>query len=122
MKKRVILLFCILFLLQSVSAEWFFDSTEAILDLNISSKILITSTTGTSDIDYIEANVSFFPYNTPDQDVLELDAAPKPKYQQNAAIFRWDNPADEVKFQISSRIKRSNIPVRVTQKIRFPLA
>lgn len=126
MKKRKVLLilFLIALSIQIVHAEddmWFYRSSYLIMEPVITTSFDIISPPN-QRIDYIIANISFFPRQTNTQGIITSEYMPTPKISDDALTFRWDNPKIERKnIQIKNRIKTMNGPAKIRDKIDFPL-
>lgn len=118
------MLFLIALSIQIVRAEddmWFYRSSYLILEPLITTSFDIISPPN-QRIDYIIANISFFPRQTNTQGIITSEYMPAPKISDDALTFRWDNPKIERKnIQIKNRIKTINDPAKIRGKIDFPL-
>ena len=120
--KKIIFFIVFLIAVSSVSADWVYDSTNLLLDLNISSEIDIVHLTSDYSLKYVIANLSFLPKESFNQEILSLETNPKAELSDNAAQFRWENPAEEkLEFSLNSRIKTNNNYKKIRSKIKFPI-
>ncbi len=104
------------------SASWVYDSSNLILDLDMSSEINIVHLTPDYSLKYITTNLSFLPQASFNQEIISLNTNPKAEISDNYALFRWDNPDDKkLKLSLSSRIKTNNNYKKIRNKIEFPI-
>lgn len=122
MKNRL-LFFVFLLVLPIVYAEdWMFNSEYIVVGLNISGKIDLVPKGSRYSIEYVTANLSFFPRDGFQEEVLNIKTEPSADVKDGAAVYRWDEPSEnELIFSLKSDIKISNKVMEVRDKIGFPL-
>lgn len=121
---RKVIIFCLVVIILPVIAAQgnLFSSKNLIINLNISSQIEIIKLSPDSRISYLYANLSFFPQNDSQQEILKFESLPKPEKKDKQLIFKWDKPTSKIlKFLVISEIKTSNVVKEVNTKIKFPL-
>jgi len=123
MKKRLFFLVFLLALPIVFSQDWVFDSEYLDIDLNISGKIELVPTKSSYDIDYIIANLSFFPKDGFQEEVLSIETEPVADIKDGVGIFKWENAKKmELEFSVKSDIRSFNKILKVKDKIKFPLS
>jgi transglutaminase-like putative cysteine protease len=123
MKKELVILFILILVIPIASAqdEDIYDKTYVILDSEISSSIDIIRQPG-STIDYVKAEIYFFPQDDKRQDVLEIETEPEAVPAEDSFIFTWQNPEeDKLEYSVTSVVKVENKFEKVYEKIDFPL-
>ena len=124
--KHLSLILLIILLSASVIAQqsnddWFITSSSLDISMGISTKVAIVPTRDDFVVKYLNMNLSFFPFQLPEQQVT-YQADPQPaSVKDNVLSFRWENPQDEAKLNINAKIKKSNVIEEVNKKIPFPL-
>ena len=122
MKKEGIFLLILLFAIPLTLANEYYTSSILLIELNISSDMEIVPKYSNYNIEYVAANLSFYPYENYRQKVLQLTASPQAKIKQNTAEFKWDRPTEtELGFNINSNIKTYNKYKEVKNKVNFPI-
>jgi len=120
--KKIIFLIIFLIIIPYTSANWVYDSSNLVLDLDMSSEINIVHLTSDYSLKYIIVNLSFLPQESFNQEILRLDTSPKAELVDDSALFRWDEPDEEkLEFSLKSRIKTDNNYKRIKNKIEFPI-
>src|SRR3989338_3747792 len=125
MKKIMPFLMAIMLLPALVNAEednWFHSSENLILNVDVSSKATIKPTSSDYSVKYINVNLSHYPYEDFDQEVLGLDVNPEAKLENNAMLFTWNNPPMIINFGYDAKIKTGSHIVKIKEKIKFPLS
>jgi len=123
MKKSVIVLVFLLVLPIFVSDNSIFNSEYLLLNLDISSKINLVSKGSQYDADYVIANLSFIPMDDFQTDILGISTSPEASMEDNAAIFRWDNPSvKELEYSLTSNLRNYNRIKDIESKVLFPLS
>ena len=127
MKKSRLLIIMTLFLLPISLAQTELDFAQtAEMELSAESSLLLTNPGGSFLVDYLIANLTFFPINTELQDILSLDVNSNPISQitktPNSIQFRWDNiDTTQLFFNFISKVKTKNQLPQIDKKIKFPL-
>ena len=100
---------------------WIYRTGYILLDSKISTGFDIISQPG-QEIDYIRANITFFPKQTKTQAIMSSQYEPQPKTSGEVLTFEWKSPqASSIPITITNRIKTTNSPLRITSKVKFPL-
>ena len=74
---------------------WFYDSSYLVLDTRLSTNLHIVSSSSTPNIDFISANISFFPKERRNQDVLMSNFSRDAVIAGESALFDWKSPNDK---------------------------
>ena len=123
--KRIMLFLAIVALLASAvysrEDDWFFNSENLIIDIDVSSKAEIKPTSTTYNVKYINVNLSHYPYDDFGQEVLSFDFEPDAEIKNNALLFTWENPRGEINFGYTAKIRTKNHIVEIKEKIPFPI-
>ncbi|MBI2647620.1 hypothetical protein HYW99_04025, partial [Candidatus Woesearchaeota archaeon] len=118
--KKLILFFIIMISIPSVLANWFYNSENIIVNININSYAdIITSQNG-----YIEdatINLTFFPKQTEAQELSNFYTIPKAEAIDKSLIFTWKRPYDKLEFKLNADVKTTNSILKIRDKIRFPI-
>lgn len=123
MKKYVLVLMLIAVLALPVFAgdNEIYYSTYLILDSEVESSLEIERESGAS-IDYINAELYFFPKEDKRQKVLNIETEPEAKASEDKFVFRWENPSDNLlRYKVVSSVQVENKFEKVYNKIDFPL-
>ena len=123
MKKTILFFVLILFnaLLANAQDDWFYNSQNLIIGVNVSSGADIKPKAADYNVDYIKVNLSHYPYQSFNQEVMAFDLSPEAKKENNALLFEWQNPKDEISFGYKAKIRTSNNIIKITKKIPFPI-
>ncbi|MBI2135281.1 transglutaminase domain-containing protein [Candidatus Woesearchaeota archaeon] len=123
---RKILLFFISFLLVVNIAysqdDWFINSQNLIINVNLSSGADITPRDSDYKVDYIKVNLTHYPYGSFNQEVVAFEVYPEAKKESNSLQFEWQNPKSKISFGYRAKMKTSNDLIEITEKIPFPIA
>ena len=123
MKKRLLFLVFLLILPIVFAQDWVFNSEYLELNLDIGGKIKLVPTSSKYKIEYIVANLSFFPQESFQEDVLDITTEPVADTEGGLAIFKWNKPdKNELDFNVNSNIKSFNKVLEVKRKVKFPLS
>jgi transglutaminase-like putative cysteine protease len=124
MKALKLLLLLILILpICSAQEDWLFRSNELELKVSISSSFDIIKESDDFVLEYIKANLSFFPIDTSQQDVLSINTNHPYENIDDSAIFTWQDPKDNsIDFRIDAIIKTKNERKQIKNDVRFPLS
>jgi len=101
--------------------DWFFNSQNLIINIDVFSEANIILKSSDSSIQYIKVNLSHYPYESFNQEILEFSFKPDADIENNALLFDWQEPSEKINFGYSTKIKTNNNIVRVNKKIQFPL-
>ena len=121
MKNRSLVLIFFL-LISTVFAQDFQNSKSLKIDIDVEGGIEIIPESSSYSIRSINVNLSFFPKDSFNQKVLEIDIEPYNEIVDDSIIFEWENPYEkELSFGFNSRIKTYNKVVEVKDKVGFPI-
>ena len=124
MNKIILFLFVVLIAPTFINAQeddWFHSSESLILNVDVSSKATIKPTSSDYSVKYINVNLSHYPYEDFDQEILSLDINPQAKLESNSMLFTWDNPSAIINFGYNAKIKTGSHIAKIKEKIKFPL-
>ncbi|MAG08478.1 hypothetical protein CMO89_03320 [Candidatus Woesearchaeota archaeon] len=105
----------------SSAQEDFLNTRKADLDINISSSITLAPSSSDYSVDYILADLSFFPREDDRQKITELITSPEAQTIGNSLRYRWENDFSSLGFSASSELETKNIFNKITRKIEFPI-
>lgn len=78
---------------------------------------------GAMNLDYVQADLFFYPKEDTAQHVISLVTVPEAERRGDALRFTWENPAAAVlRYRAAGEVEVRNQFARVTRKIPFPLA
>ena len=122
--KRGCFLVLLILALQFVSANEFgYDAQELVIDLEIYSRLHIIPEDPSSDIDYVNLYLTYFPRESWQQDVLSINSNKDYKQSDDALVFSWIKPSEMILItNLTSRVKVKNDLVKIKNKVRFPLS
>ncbi|MEK6907430.1 MAG: transglutaminase-like domain-containing protein [Nanoarchaeota archaeon] len=123
---RVINYFIVFLLFTGIaSAQNFNDYSSLEIQSNFSSKLSLEYKESNYKIDYVTANLNFFPRNNEFQSsTYELTSNPKASTstEENIITYKWNNPSkSELKYELNSKIKTQINFKKIKNKIKFPL-
>ena len=125
MKKLLILL--VILLLPAVAAETqqeIANAQEVTIDAKVSSTIDVERTGANYNVDYVRAELYFFPKNEYNQQILKSSTDPKATEEKNMILFEWKDLGLPTKLAYSldtTIIVKNNFP-RVQEKISYPIS
>lgn len=120
MKKILISLIFLIFT-PSVFADWFYNSEHVTANIDISSYAEVVPITTRGYIDSATINLTFFPKETDEQEILDFHTTPEAEVSEKAAKFTWKRPQDRIDFRIISDVKTTNTIKQIREKIGFPV-
>ena len=121
--RKLLLCVVLLLLIPAVSGgdDEIYYSTYLKIDSGISSTIEITRQPGAS-IDYVKAELFFFPKDDKRQTVLQLDTEPEADEAGGALVFNWGSTEDNLlRYKVESNVQVENKFEKVYEKIEFPV-
>ncbi len=120
-EKRWIVL-VLLLILPTVSANDLFNSEWLILNLKIGADITTIPSGTDAYLDYVTADLAFYPRDSDDQEVMVFQAQPSPLPTDDGLLFRWDKPAkSRFGFDVEATLKTHNRYKPVKERIAFPI-
>ena len=122
-KTGIITLFLFLISISSVAADnWVYDANEVTMDLSISSSAEINPSSSNYRVDYVSIDLSFFPKESSQQQVLSISTLPSSEKSDDLMSFKWDSPSEtKLNFKLESEINVKNDFPKITKSIVFPL-
>ncbi|MBS3114767.1 transglutaminase domain-containing protein [Candidatus Woesearchaeota archaeon] len=120
MKKLVIILI-LLIVIPSVIADWFYNSKNIIANIDISSYAEVVPTTPSGYIETATINMTFFPKQYDNQELLKFYTNPQAELDENSLKFTWKMPEGKIDFRLNADVKTTNIFPEIRQKINFPI-
>ncbi|HLC46907.1 MAG TPA: transglutaminase-like domain-containing protein [Candidatus Nanoarchaeia archaeon] len=126
-RKSIIAAFFFIFALSipsSVASDiWLFNTDQMVIDVNISSNISLVKPSPTGRVEYVQANITFFPRAGSGQEVISDRASPTPIEKNGGIVFRWENPPqNDFDFSIASRVKTTNRHFQINSRVNFPIS
>ncbi len=120
--KRFILILAFLLLVNSVFADDFQNSYSFSIDVDVKGGMEIVPESSGYSIKSINVNMNFFPRDSFNQKVLELDIEPESEVEDDAIKFEWKEPDEKkIDFGFNVKIETYNKLVEVKNKIDFPI-
>lgn len=103
-------------------SESYFSNDAVSIEVGIEGKILLKPESGSQEIQYVAANLSFFPESNFQQEPESLSTAPEAASFPGILQWRWVSPsARELPFELKSTVEvRNTFPV-LSGKVPFPL-
>jgi transglutaminase-like putative cysteine protease len=121
---RYIFLIFILLLMPLAYAgdEWIYSSSYFLTQTQISSSASLQTTSSSATIDYVKAELYFFPKDDERQDIVSVSTDPDSTKTDGYLEFTWNNPSqDEVSFMLDTTLKTYKYQPRIASKIPFPI-
>ncbi len=124
MKKSLLLIAlscCLVF--SAAAQESIYTSNHLIIGLNVSGGFTVVQGGSQSRIEYITANLSFFPEDSFNQQIVALSTNPLAESTPASQLFRWDTSPQfgHYSFSLASTIRVTNRQKAVGSKVSFPL-
>ncbi|MBI2147090.1 transglutaminase domain-containing protein [Candidatus Woesearchaeota archaeon] len=103
--------------------KWIYNSDYLVLDVNLATTAEKRANGPAPYLDYVSADITFYPRENDLQKVLSREYTPQPAEEGDKLIFRWDTPRDSSLFRadMKSTVKISNKPMRITKSVAFPI-
>ncbi|MDP7244372.1 MAG: transglutaminase-like domain-containing protein [Flavobacteriales bacterium] len=124
MKKILLFLLVILIvpaLIYAQEDDWYYNSKNLIINIDVSSEAIIKPTSSNYSVKYINVNLSHYPYEYFGQEVIDLEINPEADVENNAVLFRWENPKNKINFGYNTKIKTNSNVIEIKNKIKFPI-
>jgi transglutaminase-like putative cysteine protease len=123
---RILIFLGIIFLFANLvyaqEDDWFFNSKNLIINIDVSSEAKINPTDSDYSVKYINVNLSHYPYEDFGQEVIDLNINPDADIENNTMQFNWQNPKNKINFGYNTKIKTNNNIVKIKGKIKFPIS
>ncbi|MFH1439094.1 MAG: transglutaminase-like domain-containing protein [Candidatus Woesearchaeota archaeon] len=102
--------------------KWNIVSDSLLIDFNISTNIYVKQKSEKSVLKNINLSLGFFPKNDYRQNNVMFDVAPKDYKIDKELLFNFENPTEKsYEVKIDSNLKTTNMPVKISEKIPFPI-
>jgi len=123
MRKFSIALLFIIFLISTphVFADWFYNSQNLIVNIDMYGQAEVKRLTPSGYIDTATVNLTFFPKETDSQEVLKFDTVPEADVGEKTVKFTWKRPDDRIYFTLNAEVKTINTLNQVRKKVGFPI-
>ncbi|MFH0868489.1 MAG: transglutaminase-like domain-containing protein [Candidatus Woesearchaeota archaeon] len=124
MKKRLVI-FTVIFLfinLAYAQQDKLYNSQNLVIDIDVSSEAVINPTSSDYTVEYINVNLSHYPYEDFNQEVISIEINPEAKIDNNALLFNFQNPKNRISFGYNTKIKTNNNIAKIKEKIKFPIS
>lgn len=121
---KISLVLAIIFLLPALiyaQDDWNYNSQNLVIGIDVSSEAVIKPASSDYSVKYINVNLSHYPYESFNQEVIWIDIEPEADVINNAILFSWQNPRNKVDFGYNAEVKTTNDIVKVKGKVRFPI-
>jgi len=100
--------------------DWFYNAKYLTIKSQIGSTINVIG--NLPEVDYIMANLSFFPKDGAYQEILSRKITPQEQSIGENIVFNWDNPkSNELNFSVQTVVRTTNYIVKIPEKVSFPL-
>jgi transglutaminase-like putative cysteine protease len=124
MKKSLLILAFLLLplVMASQEPEDLFASESITVDVGVSSQLTLVPDEVKLDVEYLQADLYFFPKEDGAQQIITLNTEPEADKFQDHLRFRWEPPErTRLSYSAQCRVRISNVLPRVMSKIKFPL-
>src|SRR3989344_1703658 len=112
--------FILLLIIPFASADWFHNSENVLVHIDISGNVEIVP--AGAYVDTATVNLTFFPKQTSTQDLVQLETTPNADVSDKTIVFKWKNPQNNFDFRVSSDVRTTNTIAQVNEKVNFPIA
>jgi len=121
--KQIFLAFVIILLFFNIvlAQEDIQNSQNLIINIDVSSQATIKPKSSDYSIKYINVNLSHYPYESLNLEVLDFKTTPDAEIKDNTLLYTWDNPKNKISFGYNTKIKTNSNIVKIKKKIQFPL-
>jgi len=121
MKKTLIFSLIILLLIPFSNADWFYNSRNVLVNVDIKGEAEIRKLAPNGYIDTATINLTFFPKEYETQELLNFDTSPEAEVTDKAAKYTWKRPENDVSFGLDADVKTINVMPQIREKIGFPI-
>ena len=119
--KKLVMFFVLLIAIPSVLADWFYNSQNIVANIDIYGEAEVVPLTPSGYIDTATINMTFFPKQTSEQELLKFQTIPQAELTENSLKFTWKRPEGKIDFRLNSDVKTTNIIMPIKEKIKFPI-
>ena len=131
MKKRgLILLLWVIFIMPTTFAQELvndYNEYETVtMDFSFEGSFVLEKTSAKAQISEINSNILFFPRETKNQRVYDLDITStqdsKKEISKESILLQWSNQEiNEINYKIKSKVERTNSLMQIKDKVDFPI-
>lgn len=119
--KKLSVFFILLIVIPSTLADWFYNSQNIITNIQISSDADIVPTATNGYIESALINLTFFPKQTHNQELIRFYTGPEAEITDKTLKFSFEEPEDNINFRLDAVVKTTNTIPKIRQKIDFPI-
>ena len=119
--KKFLVFFALLVIIPSAIADWFYNSKDITVNFDIFSDADIVPLTPNGYIESATVNMTFFPRQTLNQQLLKFHTEPQGELVDGTLKFTWQKPQDKIEFYLNSDVKVTSTMTAVGEKINFPI-
>ena len=119
--KKMVVFFAVFLLIPSAFAEWFYNSENLIISVNIYSEAEVVPLTPSGYIDSAIINLTFFPKQYSSQDIVNFYTNPEAELSEKNLKFTWKRPEGTINFVLNAEVKTQNVITKIDKKIKFPI-
>ncbi|MBI3027131.1 transglutaminase domain-containing protein [Candidatus Woesearchaeota archaeon] len=119
--KKVVMFVFLLICVPSVLADWFYNSQNILVNIDLSSEIEVVPLTSNGYVDTATVNMTFFPKQTGTQELLNFYTNPKGELTDKTLKFTWKMPEAKIGFKVNADVKTTNTITKIKEKITFPI-
>ena len=119
--KKLAICFVFFILTPSVFADWYYNSKNIVVNIEISSDVEFVPKTSNWYVDSASVNLSFFPKETKTQRLANFHTYPDADSRSNLLRFKWKSPESKAAFKVSTDVETVNTITEVKEKIKFPI-
>jgi len=122
--KSLVVILVILLTLPIAFAQdkFFYRAEDVTFNVKVSSNIHLISTSPNAEIDYVKANLSYFPKETDRQKIISMNNVPNAEASKDSILYQWRNPTKSpLEFLSLAKVKVNNIPAKIKSKVEFPI-
>src|SRR3989344_7490865 len=111
--KKIMPLFLFFILIPSVFSQWQHNSEYVTTNIDISSYAEVRRTSPSGYIDTATINLTFFPKEFENQEIISFATSPEADISGKAASFRWKRPEGRIDFRYVAEVKTINTIIQV---------
>jgi len=119
--KKLAICFILLIAIPSAFADWFYNSQNIVASIDINSEAEVVPITSSGYIESATVNMTFFPKQTDNQELLKFYTNPQAKLSAKTLKFTWNRPVGKIDFRLDTDVKTTNTITGIKQKISFPI-
>lgn len=119
--KKLLIFFSLFMIVHSVFADWFYNSEYITVKTDIYSDAEIVLLNSYGYIESATVNMTFFPRQTLNQQLLKFHTEPLAELEDKTLRFTWQKPKDKIEFSLNAEVKVKSVMTAVKEKVSFPL-